>query len=131
MIQDLNAITLTTGDMAGSYAFYVKLGFELNYGGSEAAFTSFKIGERAFLNLQGMPQFRDISPWGRIIIFVEDVDQFYQNVLERGFQTETRPANGSWGERYFHLKDPDGHELSFARKLERTDSSSPSPSRGA
>ncbi|MEE9270499.1 MAG: VOC family protein, partial [Candidatus Krumholzibacteria bacterium] len=22
-----------------------------------------------------------------------------------------------WGERYFHITDPDGHELSFARPL--------------
>jgi len=27
------------------------------------------------------------------------------------------PLNASWGERYFHLHDPDGHELSFARPL--------------
>jgi uncharacterized glyoxalase superfamily protein PhnB len=23
----------------------------------------------------------------------------------------------SWGERYFHIVDPDGHELSFARPI--------------
>jgi uncharacterized glyoxalase superfamily protein PhnB len=27
------------------------------------------------------------------------------------------PRDGSWGERYFHIKDPDGHELSFAELL--------------
>jgi hypothetical protein len=26
-----------------------------------------------------------------------------------------------WGERYFHLTDPDGHALSFARPLRDTD----------
>ena len=24
------------------------------------------------------------------------------------------PQDTSWGERYFHMRDPDGHELSFA-----------------
>jgi len=24
-----------------------------------------------------------------------------------------RPRDASWGERYFHMPDPDGHELSF------------------
>jgi len=27
------------------------------------------------------------------------------------------PADAPWGERYFHILDPDGHELSFARRL--------------
>ena len=27
------------------------------------------------------------------------------------------PADAPWGERYFHVLDPDGHELSFARLL--------------
>jgi len=27
------------------------------------------------------------------------------------------PHDGEWGERFFHLIDPDGHELSFARPL--------------
>lgn len=25
-----------------------------------------------------------------------------------------QPQDASWGERYFHMSDPDGHELSFA-----------------
>ncbi len=28
-----------------------------------------------------------------------------------------QPRDASWGERYFHMRDPDGHELSFARPL--------------
>ena len=31
--------------------------------------------------------------------------------------TSTTPRDAEWGERYFHLTDPDGHELSFARPL--------------
>jgi uncharacterized glyoxalase superfamily protein PhnB len=27
------------------------------------------------------------------------------------------PSDAPWGERYFHIRDPDGHELSFARRL--------------
>ena len=27
------------------------------------------------------------------------------------------PRDAEWGERFFHLTDPDGHELSFARPL--------------
>jgi uncharacterized glyoxalase superfamily protein PhnB len=37
--------------------------------------------------------------------------------LDTGFEPEAPPADATWGERYFHLRDPDGHELSFAKVL--------------
>jgi uncharacterized glyoxalase superfamily protein PhnB len=36
--------------------------------------------------------------------------------MDLGFPAD-KPRNASWGERYFHMRDPDGHELSFARPL--------------
>ncbi len=30
---------------------------------------------------------------------------------------DTTPEDADWGERYFHLTDPDGHEISFAKPL--------------
>jgi hypothetical protein len=30
---------------------------------------------------------------------------------------DTTPADAPWDERFFHLTDPGGHELSFARPL--------------
>jgi hypothetical protein len=44
---------------------------------------------------------------------VADVDAFWTHLKERGFDPP-RPQDASWGERYFHILDPDGHELSFA-----------------
>ena len=35
----------------------------------------------------------------------------------RGANQLPRPATPNGGERFFHLIDPDGHELSFARPL--------------
>jgi uncharacterized glyoxalase superfamily protein PhnB len=57
------------------------------------------------------------SRWGRLIFHVTDVDTFWTHLKERGFSPEI-PQNASWGERYFHMLDPDGHELSFARPLQ-------------
>jgi uncharacterized glyoxalase superfamily protein PhnB len=34
-----------------------------------------------------------------------------------GAQPDAPPRDAAWGERFFHLTDPDGHELSFARLL--------------
>ena len=41
---------------------------------------------------------------------------FGLHLTEKGFAPD-RPKDASWGERYFHMLDPDGHELSFARPI--------------
>ena len=56
--------------------------------------------------------------WGRVVLRVNDVDAMYR-LLTAGFDPSTSPADAPWGERYFHIHDPDGHELSFARPLAR------------
>jgi uncharacterized glyoxalase superfamily protein PhnB len=51
------------------------------------------------------------------VFWVDDVDAMYERALEARFVPQGAPTDASWGERYFHLQDPDGHELSFARPL--------------
>ena len=46
-----------------------------------------------------------------------NVDALYDRALAAGYQPATVPHDAAWGERFFHLIDPDGHELSFARPL--------------
>jgi hypothetical protein len=29
----------------------------------------------------------------------------------------TQPRDAEWHERYFHISDPDGHEISFAKPV--------------
>jgi catechol 2,3-dioxygenase-like lactoylglutathione lyase family enzyme len=115
-IERVSAITLMVGSMENSVRFYQSvLGLEVIYGGPNASFTSLRIpnSEFPFINLQlGSPAL----DWGRIIFYVADVDAFWIHVKEKGLAAET-PQNAFWGERYFHMHDPDGHELSFARPL--------------
>jgi hypothetical protein len=33
---------------------------------------------------------------------------------EQGLAPDSAPADAAWGERYFHITDPDGHEISLA-----------------
>jgi uncharacterized glyoxalase superfamily protein PhnB len=54
--------------------------------------------------------------WGRAIFRVGDVDAHYRALDVQGLMLEP-PQNGPWGERFFHITDPDGHELSFAELL--------------
>jgi catechol 2,3-dioxygenase-like lactoylglutathione lyase family enzyme len=117
-VERISAVTLLTVDMAAAVAFYDALGFHLHYGGADAPFTSFRVGG-GYLNLQldaAGPPYRDV--WGRIVLWVDDVDAMYRRAQAAGFDPEVAPADAPWGERYFHLRDPDGHELSFARPLD-------------
>lgn len=116
MIESISAVTLATHDMTRAVRFYSMLGFQLIHGGEEAAFTSFRAGPN-FLNLIAWPAERPWSWWGRVIFYVSDVDALYARVVAAGHRPETLPRDAEWGERYFHLTDPDGHELSFACPL--------------
>ena len=115
MIEKISAVTLRVANMNASVRFYKEvLGLELIYGGEDAYFTSLRTEDgNTILNLEhGNP---DIQ-WGRLIFHVSDVDRFWAYLVEKGLHPD-RPQDASWGERYFHMPDPDGHELSFARPL--------------
>lgn len=116
MIERISAVTLATHDMGRAVRFYRMLGFQLLYGGEDAAFSSCRAGAN-FLNLIAQPPERRWSWWGRLIFYVSDVDALYSRLVAAGFQPDTVPRDAEWGERFFHLTDPDGHELSFARPL--------------
>ena len=116
MIDSISAVTLATHDMRRAVRFYRMLGFELLYGGEEANFTSFRAGPN-YLNLIIQPAERRWSWWGRLIFYVSDVDALHSGLVAAGCRPDTTPRDAEWGERFFHLTDPDGHELSFARPL--------------
>jgi catechol 2,3-dioxygenase-like lactoylglutathione lyase family enzyme len=116
-LEMINAVTLVTADMDASCAFYVALGFERVVGGPGTPFTTYRVGD-GFLNVQLDPEHAPVrSIWGRVIFWVADVDAMYERSRAHGFVPEMAPADAPWGERYFHLHDPDGHELSFAKLL--------------
>jgi catechol 2,3-dioxygenase-like lactoylglutathione lyase family enzyme len=114
MIQHISAVTFAVSDMARSIEFYRKLGFELLYGSEAAPFSSLKAGE-AFVNLFARSGYEH-RWWGRAIFRVGDVDEYCRALDVQGLMLEP-PQNGPWGERFFHITDPDGHELSFAELL--------------
>lgn len=116
-IERMDALTLATHDMARAVAFYRGLGFELDYGGADAAFTSFRVGRSAHLNLIAAEADRRWAWWGRAIFFVSDVDAFHRQAVAAGYAPDFAPRDAPWGERYFHISDPDGHELSFAQPI--------------
>ena len=116
-VEKISAVTLRVANMRRSVRFYGDvLGMELVYGGEDAFFSSLRATdvEDPILNLE---QGRPVTGWGaRMIFYVPDVDAFWEYLRGKGFNPES-PRDASWGERYFHMSDPDGHELSFARPI--------------
>lgn len=115
-INSISAVTLATHDMGRAVRFYRSLGFSLRYGNEDSDFTSFPVGS-SYLNLVGQPKDRQWSWWGRIVFYVSDVDALYESAVANGLDPDSTPRDAEWGERYFHLTDPDGHQLSFAKRL--------------
>ena len=116
-VQKISAVTLAVRDMSRSVDFYRdKVGLELLYGGGSESFSSFRVGG-GYLNLILAPD-GGWSWWGRLILHVGDVDALYHRLLAGGLTPSTAPEDAPWGERYFHVNDPDSHELSFARPLD-------------
>lgn len=129
IFRSINAVTLATKNMKSSVDFYSKLGLTVSFGGESAKFTTMspekvvtKDNNRLHINLFHDDNFKPPDKpgtwngWGRYIIFVGDVDEIYETaVVKNGLKSDTGPPKDApWGERYFHMRDPMGHELSVA-----------------
>lgn len=114
-VEQISAVTLAVGDMARSVDFYAKLGLKMKYGGKSSDFTSFYAGG-GFLNLIREPGYK-AKWWGRLIFWTADVDSLYLDIVRKGLRPQAPPRDAAWGERYFHVTDPDGHELSIAKPI--------------
>jgi len=132
-VYKISAVTLLIKDMERSCNFYSKIpGFKLVYGGSPPdPFTSYEIGDNTsvYLNLELFKTFTnrpelETKDFGKIILHTEDVDKLYSyfkknQVISKLILFENEPSDASWGERYFHIHDPDGYLLSFAKSIRK------------
>ena len=122
-VTKISAVTLLISDMKKSVDFYSKIpNFKIVYGGSDSQFTSFLMDDtvKSYLNLKLNKTHS--TDFGRIIFYVEDVDKFFiymqndETISVLG-KLESKPQDATWGERFFHMLDPDGYKLSFATPI--------------
>jgi len=122
-VTKISAVTLPISDMKKSVEFYSKIpNFKIVYGGSDNQFTSFLIDDAAksYLNLK-LNETR-LPNFGRIIFYVDDVDELFaymenDEIISALGKLESKPKDAVWGERFFHMLDPDGYKLSFATPI--------------
>ena len=130
-VSKISAITLRISDMKKSVKFYSKIpNFKIVYGGSDSQFTSFLIDDvaKSYLNLRisDLAKMdiltRVITHWSRIIFYTDDVDELFaymenDETISALGKLESKPEDATWGERFFHMLDPDGYKLSFATPI--------------
>ncbi len=136
----ISAVTLFIENMERSCNFYSRIpGFKLVFGGSPTdSFTTYEVGSgesknipKTYLNLElASPISTDHTiddrrkHFGRIIFHTVDVDKLYSYLknnqdLSNAILFEDEPRDAPWGERYFHIREPDGYQLSFAKPLKK------------
>ncbi|HKH86411.1 MAG TPA: VOC family protein [Nitrososphaera sp.] len=143
----ISAITLRVKDMEKSCTLYSKIpGFSLTYGGKASdRFTTFEIGKGSktttYLNLESIEKeeeekdssdfykksnlgrkMKESEDFGRIIFHSENVDKLFSYMkqdeyISKSIVFENEPTNAPWGERFFHIREPNGYQLSFAQPL--------------
>jgi catechol 2,3-dioxygenase-like lactoylglutathione lyase family enzyme len=143
----ISAITLRVKDMEKSCTLYSKIpGFSLTYGGKASdRFTTFEIGKGSktttYLNLELIEKeeeekdssdfykksnlgrkMKGSEDFGRIIFHSENVDKLFSYMkqdeyISKSIVFENEPNNAPWGERFFHIREPNGYQLSFAQPL--------------
>ncbi len=123
-INGISAVTLFVSDMKKSFEFYSKIpGFILVCGGPTNDFTTFEIGisKRSYINLELKTDTKK-SDFGRVIFYTDDVDELYSYFrndadFPKLITFENEPTTADWGERFFHIRDPDNYQLSFAMPI--------------
>ena len=116
-VYKISAITLLIKNMERSCRFYSKIpGFRLVYGGSS---------KDIFINNNNNQQDKiNTRHFGRIIFHTEDIDKLYSYMknnqsISKMICFENEPTDAPWSERYFHIREPDGYQLSFAMPIKK------------
>ena len=141
----ISAVTLFIENMERSCNFYSSIpGFKLVYGGSLTdSFTTYEVGStesknipKTYLNLElASPISTDYNiddsrkHFGRIIFHTEDVDKLYSYLknnqdLSKAIMFEDEPRDAPWGERYFHIREPDGYQAIVCKAIKETENKS-------
>lgn len=129
-VQKISAITLKIQNMRKEWKFYSQVpGLTLTFGGPDNIFTSFEMKDdfsnsKTYLNLEFTNGLTFNKNFGRIIIYSDNVDKLYDYFkndenISSIITIKNKPKDGEWGERYFHILDPEEYEISFAQIINK------------
>lgn len=112
-------------DLDKSSAFYKSLGFEFKKNVPDVSATAYLNWFWIELLLDSKIVTNEFKPDAKvptkgagqyIHISVENIDDYYQNLLEKGLTPLAEPQDYPWGNREFVIQDPDGYKIVFFEK---------------
>lgn len=115
MIKGLDLLFLEVNSLEESLAFYQNvLGFDVESISleSEPPMARLRGGELRITLAQHLETMLRRGRGVHFFVGVEDVDQFYQQLIERGAYVQP-PVDEGWGGRFITLEDPDKYRFFF------------------
>ena len=115
MIKGLDLLFLEVNSLEESLVFYQNvLGFDVESIGlnSEPPMARLRGGELRITLAQHLETMLRRGRGVHFFIGVEDVDQFYEQLIERGADV-LPPVDEGWGGRFITLEDPDKYRFFF------------------
>ncbi|WP_203183294.1 VOC family protein [Streptomyces pratensis] len=125
MTPRLDAISVTTADMAASLAFYRRLGLGIPAGAESAPHVEVPLpgGQRLLWDTEDVvrsfePDWQGSEGGERLgLAFLCDspaeVDAVYADLTGAGYRGHLKPWDAVWGQRYAVVLDPDGCAVSL------------------
>lgn len=129
MRANISAIGLVVQDMAGSLAFYRRLGLDIPPEADREAHVEYALpgGLRLFWDtvetVRGFdPEWTEPSGGPRVSLAFElsdpeAVDTLYRELTAAGYHGQRAPWDAVWGQRYAVLHDPDGNGVDLFAPL--------------
>jgi catechol 2,3-dioxygenase-like lactoylglutathione lyase family enzyme len=121
---------LLVANFKGCFLFYRDLlGFEVTWGSESDVYAEFKAGEvtldlfarslmATVVSMEQVPPYASCQDRVALIFAVENVDEAYQTLRQRGAIFMTEPIDQpEWGVRTAHFRDPDGNLLEINASL--------------
>ena len=117
-ITGLNTTSIFVEDRKGTVDFYVsKLGFNLEEQSERASML--RAGDFRLLVHVGGPPAAPPDLAMHLHLWVDDVDAYHQQLIERGVEVGEAPQDRPWGLRTFHVQDPNGYDWEFTQEIAR------------
>lgn len=122
-IQKIDSLLLIVNDVSKTVEFYKSLGFEIVKNEKEAAIAKLGDFELHFHDKKELTikNDADVQPRGGgiyIYVNVENIDDFYKTLIEKGLKPSSEPRNWQWGNREFAIRDPDEYKIVFYEELQ-------------
>jgi catechol 2,3-dioxygenase-like lactoylglutathione lyase family enzyme len=118
MLKSVSSLLLYVEDLARSKDFYSKLGFIIHEETDKQIVVRlnwFKIQLIDQTKAEFKKDFTEIEKGAGTFTYisVEDVDDYYKDIVSKGIKPSSEPKDWEWGNREFVVKDPDGYRYVF------------------